>query len=85
MKEKLKWSDAEWIKLNEWILVYAELVEPNEIPQIIREDPADNHILACADAGEADIIVSGDTKHLLPLESWKDIPVISVARFLSLP
>ena len=31
---------------------------PQTIPNVIKEDPDDNHILACALAGKANLIVS---------------------------
>ena len=40
-------------------------------------DDADNLILAAAIAGRADVIVSGDKKHMLSLEDVEGIPIIS--------
>lgn len=40
-------------------------------------DDADNLILAAAIAGRADVIVSGDKKHMLSLEDIEGIPIIS--------
>ena len=45
-------------------------------------DPADAKILACAFAGKADVIVTGDKKHLLPLKRYRGIPIVSPAEFL---
>jgi len=45
-------------------------------------DPADAKILACAVAGKADVIVTGDRKHLLPLKKYRGIPIVSPAEFL---
>jgi len=45
-------------------------------------DPADAKILACAVAGKADVIVTGDKKHLLPLKKYRGIPIVSPAEFL---
>ena len=45
-------------------------------------DPADAKILACAVAGKADVIVTGDKKHLLPLKRYRGIPIVSPAGFL---
>ena len=39
-------------------------------------------VLECALAGEADYIVSGDKKHLLPLRQFREIPIVSPAEFL---
>ena len=40
-------------------------------------DPKDNPILATAVAGKADLIVSGDKKHMLALRDVEGIPVVS--------
>lgn len=40
-------------------------------------DPADNRILAVAVAAEADLIVSGDKKHMLFLDNAAGIPIVS--------
>jgi putative PIN family toxin of toxin-antitoxin system len=45
-------------------------------------DPADAKILACAVAGKADVIVTGDKKHLLPLKRYRGIPIVSPSEFL---
>lgn len=47
----------------------------------VPDDPKDEVILACAVDGQADVIVSGD-KHLLSLESFRDIPIVTVRAFL---
>lgn len=44
----------------------AQSVSPPTVPAVIAADPDDDHVLACAVAGQADLIVSGD-KHLLGL------------------
>lgn len=40
-------------------------------------DPDDNAILALAIDGRADVIVTGDKKHLLPLHPYRGIPVLT--------
>jgi uncharacterized protein len=57
-----------------------ELVEPIEIPQVVR-DPDDNHVLACALAAKAEIVVSGD-KDLLDLARYRGIPILTTAEAL---
>ncbi|MGA2853031.1 MAG: PIN domain-containing protein [Verrucomicrobiota bacterium] len=45
-------------------------------------DPDDEMILECALASEADCIVSGDKRHLLPLRQLRGIPIVSPSDFL---
>ena len=40
-------------------------------------DPKDNPILAAAIAGKADLIVSGDKKHMLALGTVEGVPVVT--------
>ena len=44
-------------------------------------DPDDDHVLACALAARADLVVSGDS-HLLNLKSFQGIPIIKAAEAL---
>lgn len=44
-------------------------------------DPDDDHVLACALAAHADLIVSGDS-HLLELKGYQGIPIVSAAEAL---
>ncbi len=84
LASKFQWGSSERQSLLAWIDVHSELVTPLALPNTIQADPSDNHILAAASAGLAQIIVSGDTKHLLPLKRWEGILVISASEFLEL-
>ena len=60
----------------------SEIVDlPEEVPRICR-DPDDDWVIACAVAGEADVIVSGD-RDLLDLEQVGDISILSARDFLA--
>lgn len=50
---------------------------------VIRDDPSDNRLLEAAIAGGADFIVSGD-RHLLSLESYAGVAIVTPARFLAI-
>jgi uncharacterized protein len=54
---------------------------PKIVPNVIKDDPTDNHILACAREGQADLIVSGD-KHLRRIKVYKGISIIRPTDFL---
>ena len=47
-------------------------------------DPMDNRILATAIAGGADLIVSGDKKHMLALREVDGIPIVTARKALEL-
>ena len=66
------------------VLGYAELaslVDPLPIPPTILADPDDDHVLACALAAQAELIVSGD-RHLLGMGSFRSIEIITAAQAL---
>jgi len=58
------------------------VVVSEPIPRV-STDPKDDVYLACAVAGQADYIVSGD-RHLLVLERYQGIPIVTPATFISL-
>jgi putative PIN family toxin of toxin-antitoxin system len=70
---------VEWVKA---LTESAELVFPVERASGATPDPDDEKILECALAGEADFIVSGDKKHLLALQQFQGVPIVSPAEFL---
>jgi len=47
----------------------AYMTSPTNVPRVIVNDPDDDHVLACALAAQADLIVSGD-KHLHSLGGY---------------
>jgi putative PIN family toxin of toxin-antitoxin system len=57
-----------------------ELVEPVDVPRVAR-DPDDDHVLACALAASAELIVSGDLD-LLALTAYERIPIVTPAAAL---
>jgi putative PIN family toxin of toxin-antitoxin system len=73
-REPVEWVDA--------LTESAELVFPTERATGATPDPGDEMVLECALAAEADYIVSGDKKHLLPLREFHDIRIVSPSDFL---
>lgn len=57
---------------------------PPSLPEIdvIKEDPPDNNVLACAVGSEATAIITGDS-HLLRLGSFREIPILGASMFLT--
>jgi len=56
-----------------------ELVEPASVPRVVVGDVDDDQVIAAAIAARADLIVSGDRKHLLPLGSHQGIDIVDAA------
>lgn len=62
----------------------ASLVASADVPRVILADPDDDHVLACAIAARAELIISGD-RHLLDLSgNYPDIRIVSPAEAVSL-
>jgi putative PIN family toxin of toxin-antitoxin system len=57
------------------------IVKPVKLINFIVDDPADNKILECAVAANAEIIISGDS-HLLSVGSYKGIKILSPRQFV---
>jgi putative PIN family toxin of toxin-antitoxin system len=79
--KKFEWDDGDIEDAIRTIGRVAEVVKPSEKFCLLK-DEADNRILECAVAGNADFIVSGD-RHLLSLKEFRDIPIVRAAEFLS--
>lgn len=60
------------------------LVTARQLPQRISLDADDDVVLATAKAARADLIVSGDRKHLLSLKRFEGIPIVSVAQAVAM-
>jgi putative PIN family toxin of toxin-antitoxin system len=55
----------------------AVVVLPVNVPRVVPNDPDDDHVLAAALAGVADLVASGDKRDLLPLRSYFGIPIVT--------
>ena len=60
----------------------AGLVVPASIEPVIKADPDDDAVLACAVAAHAEVIVSGD-RELLALGSYEGIPIITAVQLIA--
>jgi putative PIN family toxin of toxin-antitoxin system len=58
-----------------------EMVKPARTVEVFKDDP-DNRILECADAGQAECIVTGD-KTMLQLKQYGSIRLVSLREYLS--
>jgi hypothetical protein len=60
----------------------AEVITPEPLPAPVSRDPDDDPALACALAAKAELIVSGDKRHLLVLGAYQGIPIRTVSATL---
>jgi putative PIN family toxin of toxin-antitoxin system len=69
---------APFLKL---VTVQAEIIVAPPLAEAVCEDPADDKFLACAIAGQAACVVSGD-KHLLKIKEFRKIPILKPRTFV---
>jgi uncharacterized protein len=82
LRNKFNWSNHQVSYTDLYIREISLLVTPSHHINLIQADETDNRILECALEGQADYIVSGDQKHLLPLKYFHDIPILNASSFL---
>lgn len=57
------------------------LIHPTQKIDLIKEDPPGNRFLECAVTAGVDYLVSGDSKHLLPLKNFQGVKIITPSAF----
>ena len=82
INKKIKEENLDFDKIVAELASASIIVNPKNIPDIIKDDPSDNIFLACALSAQASFIISGD-KHLLNLKEFQDIPILTPHKFLN--
>lgn len=82
LTKKFKFSDDEAEELIERVLAIAELLYPRFRVNRIKKMESDNRILECTDEANADYLVTGDKKHILPLKKHGDTKILSPNQFI---
>ena len=83
LKQKFKWGKWDLDQLVEEIRELYTLIVTSHDISIIRDD-TDNRIVECAIEGNAQYIISGDKRHLLPLKEYKGIKILTPNEFLNI-
>lgn len=60
----------------------AVVASPANVPRVIANDADDDHVLAATVAGSADLIASGDKRHVLALGNYQGIPIVTAREAL---
>ncbi len=79
---KLRWTTEQLSAAVSEILSFSELVNPPALAGSPTGHPPDDHILACAVAADADFLVTGDKRHLLPLGTFGRTRIVTAAEFI---
>ncbi|MFO8015881.1 MAG: putative toxin-antitoxin system toxin component, PIN family [Candidatus Woesearchaeota archaeon] len=78
---KLGFSKMQKERLISLLLEIAEMIEPKNRLNIVKDDPTDNKFIECAFEGKADYIITGDN-HLLKLKEYKGIRIVTPEEFI---
>jgi len=62
---------------------FSRVVEVAGELEVVSNDPDDNKVIECAVAGGATHIVTGDTRHLLPIGTYEGIEIVRPADLLA--
>lgn len=76
LRAKLGWKDQAVQEALTIVRAVGTIVRPTTTVQVIPDDEADNRILECAVEAQADFLVTGDKRHLLPLRQYKGIQIL---------
>lgn len=74
-RPKFGFSQEQIINSFKQIINISTIIMPSNKINIIKDDPEDNRVLECAEAGKVNYIVSGDD-HLLKFKKYKDINIV---------
>jgi uncharacterized protein len=58
-------------------MMLVRVVAPASVPRVVVNDADDDHVIAAAVAARAELIVTGDRKHLLPIGSHQGIAIVT--------
>jgi putative PIN family toxin of toxin-antitoxin system len=81
LRGRFLWREDETRNVLKIVVRKADVVRVDTVLEVVPDDPKDNHVLACALAGKADRVVSGD-KDLLRLNEYEGIPIVRPMDFL---
>ncbi len=80
---KFGWDEDRVSEARRTLEKAASVIEPRRLPDVIAANEADNRILECAVETAADYLITGDRRHLLPLEEYRGAKILNAPRFLS--
>lgn len=84
LRDKFGWEEYEIEEVIKGICKFATVVFPKEKVDLIKDDRDDNAILEYALAGNVDMIITGDKKHILSLGKYKETIIFSAKQFLDI-
>lgn len=83
LMRKFGWDEERTTQVIRILESAATVIEPPCLEEVIEGGHADNRVLECAVAANANYLVTGDRRHLLPLEEHQGTRIVNAPRFLS--
>ena len=83
LTRKFGWGEERTAQVLQAIENAATVIDPPRLPEMIAGGHADNRVLECAATANADYLVTGDRRHLLPIGEHQGIRIVNAPRFLS--
>jgi putative PIN family toxin of toxin-antitoxin system len=78
---KIGLGEEESVRLLDEVLRHAHVVIPTCHIAVVHQDDADNRVLECAVEAHADVLVTGDLRHLRSLATYAGIRILTPAEF----
>jgi putative PIN family toxin of toxin-antitoxin system len=82
LKKDFGWSNEQIRDTIQRIKAKTNSIRPKIKVSVVKEKDDDNRILECAIEGNAQYLISGDKKHLLPLKQYQGIKILSPAQLM---
>ena len=82
LTRKFDWDGERAAQVLQGIKNAATVIAPPRLPELIEGGHADNRILECAVAANADYLITGNRRHLLPIGEHQGTRIINAPRFL---
>ncbi len=83
LTRKFGWDQERALRAVSALQNAATILEPPRLEEVIEGSHADNRVLECAVAANADYLITGDRRHLLPLGEHQGASIVNAPRFLS--
>lgn len=83
IRKRHQWNDQEIDLFVDSLALAASLTSGKFELDVVKADPSDDKVLACAVEGRVDYIVASD-EHLTKFQSFQGIPIVTPRRFLEI-
>ncbi len=83
LERKFGWTEEQSAQAINALRNAASIIEPQQRPDVIPDGHPDNRILECVSSANAQYLVTGDRRHLMPLKQHHGASILNAPQFLS--